>query len=102
MRIGSQSPGTSGLNNQKLGALLIGLLLIIVTSPSAAETAPLPLFQIKYWAYQIQALEEPGAVDRFAHSRYDMLVLEYGQNQDSRPYWDDPNGYDLTGVLCLA
>ncbi len=37
---------------------------------------PLPIAQIKYWAYQIQDINEPDAVEKLAESHYDMLVLE--------------------------
>jgi cysteinyl-tRNA synthetase len=37
---------------------------------------PLPLDQIRYWAYQIQGVNESGSINRLVNSRYDMLVLE--------------------------
>ncbi|MBN1346914.1 MAG: endo alpha-1,4 polygalactosaminidase [Phycisphaerae bacterium] len=43
-------------------------------TPATAE--PLPLGKVKFWAYQIQGLDAPGAVDALAASRYDLLVLE--------------------------
>jgi len=43
----------------------------------ADVNAPPPaLGQVRFWAYQLQGLEEEGAVDRLAASHYDMLVLE--------------------------
>jgi cysteinyl-tRNA synthetase len=36
----------------------------------------LPLTEVKTWAYQLQGISEPGAVDALAASAYDMLVLE--------------------------
>jgi cysteinyl-tRNA synthetase len=44
------------------------------TPNGAAEPIHLP--QVKFWAYQIQDLSEPSAVDKLANSHYDMLVLE--------------------------
>ena len=44
------------------------------TPTGAAE--PLSLSEVRYWAYQIQDLNQPGAVDKLANSHYDMLVLE--------------------------
>jgi len=51
------------------------------------ETAePLPFSQVRYWAYQIQNLDAPGAVDDLMDSPYDMIVVdptvtsEYGFN----------------------
>jgi cysteinyl-tRNA synthetase len=38
--------------------------------------SPLPLSGIRYWAYQIQALDTVGAVDALANSRYDMIVVD--------------------------
>lgn len=37
---------------------------------------PLPLSQVKFFAYQIQGLEEDGAIDRIAESKYDLVVVE--------------------------
>ncbi|MGB2799477.1 MAG: endo alpha-1,4 polygalactosaminidase [Dehalococcoidia bacterium] len=52
-------------------------------SPAADETPtptgaaePLSLSEVRYWAYQIQDLNQPGAVDKLVNSHYDMLVLE--------------------------
>ena len=37
---------------------------------------PVPLDNVVYWAYQLQDISEPGAVDALVTSHYDMLVLE--------------------------
>lgn len=46
----------------------------------AGTDAPLPalrpLAAVKLWAYQIQRVSAPGAVDALVGSRYDMLVIE--------------------------
>ena len=56
---------------------------------------PLPLSQIKYWAYQIQDISGPGAVDELAHSHYDMLVLE-----PTRTDWSSDDKYfDTKGMV---
>ncbi len=34
------------------------------------------LSQVRYWGYQIQDLDSPGAVDDIVNSRYDMVVIE--------------------------
>jgi cysteinyl-tRNA synthetase len=39
-------------------------------------SSPMALHDVRYWAYQIQGLEEDGAVDALVNSRYDLLVLE--------------------------
>ncbi len=41
-----------------------------------ATYSPIALHDVRYWAYQIQGLEEDGAVDALVNSRYDLLVLE--------------------------
>lgn len=41
-----------------------------------AGREPLPLPDVRFWAYQIQRISAPGAVDALANSRYDMLVIE--------------------------
>jgi cysteinyl-tRNA synthetase len=44
---------------------------------SGGEPAgPLALADVRSWAYQLQGLSEPGAVDALVASNYDMLVLE--------------------------
>ncbi len=37
---------------------------------------PMPLNKVKYWAYQIQDISNPGAVNKLVATHYDMLVLE--------------------------
>ena len=107
----------------KAGILLIapilGMLLCLVScggSPPADETptphpgptetptpdlAPteiveaMPLSQVRYWAYQIQDLSDPGAVDKLANSHYDMLVLE-----PTRTDWSsDDRDFDTMGMV---
>ncbi|MFC1780472.1 endo alpha-1,4 polygalactosaminidase [Patescibacteria group bacterium] len=36
----------------------------------------IPLSEVKYWAYQIQGLNEDDAVGKLANSNYDILVIE--------------------------
>ena len=45
---------------------------------SAEETSidRLPLSQVRYWAYQIQDLDEAGAVAAIVNSPYDMVVID--------------------------
>jgi len=49
-----------------------------VTNGSGDGGAPtaLPLDEVRFWGYQIQAIDSDGAIDALAASRYDMLVLE--------------------------
>jgi len=64
------------------------------TAPTGA-TELLSLSQVRYWAYQIQDLSEPGAVDKLASSHYDMLVLE-----PTRTDWSsDDRHFDTKGMV---
>jgi cysteinyl-tRNA synthetase len=48
-------------------------------TPTPADTTisgQVTLKDVRFWAYQIQGLEERGAVDALVASRYDLLVLE--------------------------
>lgn len=45
-------------------------------SASDAPVEPMPLESISSWAYQIQEISQPGAVEALAASGYDMLVVE--------------------------
>ena len=40
------------------------------------DSGPTGLADVAYWAYQLQDISEPGAVDSLVGSDYDMLVLE--------------------------
>jgi len=46
------------------------------TTTAGGETGPLGLAEVRYWGYQIQSLDEDGAIDALAESPYDLLVLE--------------------------
>ncbi len=37
---------------------------------------PLTLVDVRFWAYQIQGLEEPGAIEAIVASHYDLVVIE--------------------------
>lgn len=62
--------------------IIISIILISVTityfNPSKEQNfeKPLKLSQVKYWAYQIQGIENPGVVGELSNSNYDMLVIE--------------------------
>jgi cysteinyl-tRNA synthetase len=67
--------------------ILCGLFLTIHLTPNQAlcggnhrynlaDIDPLPLADITFWGYQIQKVEDQGAVDSLDASYYDMLVLE--------------------------
>ncbi len=58
------------------------------------EQEPLPLAQIRYRAYQLQGISEPGVVNRLANSHYDMLVLE-----PTRTDWSSDDRYFDKGEM---
>lgn len=52
-------------------------------------------FQIRYWAYQLQSISEPSAIDELANSSYDMLILE-----PTRTDWSsDDRSFDTRNVV---
>lgn len=51
--------------------------------------------QVRFWAYQLQELSAPGAVDALVNSGYDMLVLE-----PTRTDWSSDDRYfDTRGMV---
>ncbi|MCP4218326.1 MAG: hypothetical protein GY765_27060 [bacterium] len=42
----------------------------------AADNSPLSLSAVRYWGYQIQGLDNDGAIAVLANSRYDMVVID--------------------------
>jgi cysteinyl-tRNA synthetase len=54
-------------------AVLLGLTL--VSCPTQEASAP-KLAEIRYWATQLQGIDEDGAVDEIVSSAYDMVVIE--------------------------
>ena len=59
-----------------------------------AGRGPMPLADVTTWAYHIQAINEPGAVDALAASHYDMLVLE-----PTRTDWSSDDRLFDTGAM---
>jgi len=69
--------------------------LPIVLSDSPPGSNPMSLAEVAYWAYQLQGISEPGAVDALVASRYDMLVLE-----PTRTDWSSDDRYfDTRGMV---
>jgi cysteinyl-tRNA synthetase len=64
------------------------IYLPIVLKDSLLLAGPLPLAGVTYWAYQIQDISRPGAVDALVASHYDMLVLE-----PTRTDWSSDDKY---------
>lgn len=52
------------------------LTLPLLPFSQASAAQPLPLDEVRYWAYQIQKLDEAEAIEALAASRYDMLVVD--------------------------
>jgi cysteinyl-tRNA synthetase len=48
----------------------------------------LTLNDVRFWGYQIQSIDNPGAVDQLANSRYDLLVLEPTRTDTESPGFD--------------
>ncbi|MGD2205614.1 MAG: cellulase family glycosylhydrolase [Anaerolineae bacterium] len=69
--------------------------LPIVLTAALAEAGSLPLKDVAFWAYQLQGVSEPGAVDALVGSSYDMLVLE-----PTRTDWSSDDRYfDTQGMV---
>jgi len=62
--------------------------LPIVLNGGNLAAEPVPLAEITYWAYQLQDISAPGAVDALVASHYDMLVLE-----PTRTDWSSDDRY---------
>lgn len=75
----------------KIGSILLAFILIAnFNIPSSKEKNDLriDLNSVRYWAYQIQGIEEEQAVEKLVKSRYDMLVVE-----PTRTDWSSDNKY---------
>jgi len=69
--------------------------LPIVSSGRGTVTEPMSLGDVTYWAYQLQDISAPGAVDTLVASHYDMLVLE-----PTRTDWSsDDRHFDTRGMV---
>ncbi len=69
--------------------------LPIVLNGNSAGAGPMSLDDVTTWAYQIQDISEPGAVDALVASHYDMLVLE-----PTRTDWSsDDKLFDAQGMI---
>lgn len=62
--------------------------LPLTVRTTAEENGPLSPEEVSYWAYQLQGINEPGAVEALAASQYDMLVLE-----PTRTDWSSDDRY---------
>jgi cysteinyl-tRNA synthetase len=68
---------------------LLAALCTVMALGHAALAQPAP-GEVRHWMYQLQALDEDGAVAALARSGYDMLVIEPGHNFTDYPY-DTPD-----------
>jgi cysteinyl-tRNA synthetase len=69
--------------------------LPIALRNSKGLAGPMALDAVAYWAYQLQGISEPGAVDALVASHYDMLVLE-----PTRTDWSsDDKLFDTRGMV---
>ncbi len=62
------------------------LALALSLLPAQAALADGALSEVRHWMYQLQDLNEDGAVEALAATPYDMLVLEPGHNFTEWPY----------------
>ena len=53
-----------------------GALVVAQSGDGDTLLSPLELSEVQYWAYQIQGVDEPGALETLVDSRYDMIVME--------------------------
>ena len=76
-------------------ALAVAMAMVFHSARTGADTrrgapltprqGPLPLGDVRSWAYQLQEVEAPGAVDALVASRYDLIVVE-----PTRTDWSEP------------
>ncbi|MCP5050167.1 MAG: hypothetical protein GY940_23580 [bacterium] len=62
------------MNQKKLFLLLC--TLCVLCGSVFPQNDPLPLSNIRYWAYQIQNLDTPGNIQKIVNSQYDMVVID--------------------------
>lgn len=75
--------------------LTMTIYLPMVLKAGGAVAQPMSLEDVTYWAYQIQEISEPGAVDALVASHYEMLVLE-----PTRTDWSsDDKFFDTRGMV---
>ena len=65
-----------------------------ISKSDLTKYSPFELSDVKYWGYQIQDLDYPGAVDSLVASHYDMLVLE-----PTRTDWSSDTKYFDTAEM---
>jgi cysteinyl-tRNA synthetase len=58
-------------------------LFFLLFNLSLTASDPLPLANVRYWAYQIQDLDISGNVNKIVNSQYDMVVIEPTVTYDS-------------------
>lgn len=78
-------------SHDPISAVLVGTTVLALgmiggcPPDSGGPSEPLPLSAVRTWAYQIQELYAPGAVDALAASSYDLLVIEPTRTDYSSP-----------------
>ncbi len=67
--------------------LSVSGLFVAFSLLNESQVSPSDLGNVRYWAYQLQGIDESGAVDALVASRYDLLVLEPTRsNKDSADF----------------
>jgi cysteinyl-tRNA synthetase len=69
--------------------------LPILLNSSDAMSEPMALTDVAFWAYQLQSISEPGAVETLVGSHYDMLVLE----PTCTDWSSDDRDFDTKGMV---
>lgn len=55
---------------------LLAAITVTCASAENRDEGPMPLAQVRTFMYQLQNLEQPGAVEALAKSPYDLIVIE--------------------------
>jgi uncharacterized protein (TIGR01370 family) len=63
-------------NNKIKKCFFLFCMPLLFCGPIFSENSPLPLSGARYWAYQIQGLDESGAIQKIVDSRYDLVVID--------------------------
>ncbi|MBU0641434.1 MAG: endo alpha-1,4 polygalactosaminidase [Planctomycetes bacterium] len=80
-------------NRRLLIAPLLALVVVLLVAgcpptPGDAASTMIALKDVRFWAYQIQGIENDGAIDALVNSAYDLLVLEPTNTDRDNPTFD--------------
>jgi cysteinyl-tRNA synthetase len=74
----SSFPFLYNLNRALKGLLVIGIMLLTSCKKDSntATPATTSLRDVRFWAYQIDGLEDPASIDAICSSHYDLVVMD--------------------------